>query len=76
MASGARVIVEVQAGVMPGQPEDALTRRWVITSDEWDITGAQTELLATLNGRAIGYAMLLMLSPQRVNWVRTDWLWP
>jgi hypothetical protein len=75
MASSARVIVEVQAGVLPGTPEPEFTRRWAITSDEWDIAGDQSETLATLNGKAVGYAMLLMLQPDRVNWVRTEWLW-
>jgi hypothetical protein len=37
--------------------------------------GKQSEALATINGQAAGYAGLLMLQPDRFNWVRTDWLW-
>lgn len=74
----ARVIVEVQAGVVPGTAMDEHTRRWAITSDEWrQAEQDQTSgtLLAETNGRAQGYAALLMLQPNAVNWVRTDWLW-
>jgi len=71
-----RVVIEVVAGVIPEQPEDELTRRYSITSEEWDAEGAnQSQLLAEVNGKAAGYAGLLMLQPDRVNWVRTDWLW-
>ena len=74
----ARVIVEVLAGVIPEQPEDQYTRRWAITSDEW-VTAERDdksgEALAVLNGKAQGYAGLLMLQPGALNWVRTDWIW-
>ena len=74
----ARVIVEVVAGVIPQTPDPEHTRRWALTSAEWeaalkaDTTG---EALAVLNGKAQGYAALLMLQPDRLNWVRTDWIW-
>lgn len=72
-----KVIVEVMAGVIPGQPEEEHTRRWALSSDEWEAAGDKaSEKLAVLNGQAIGYAALLMLQPDRFNWVRTDWLWP
>lgn len=72
-----RVTVEVVAGLIPGKdPEPEFTRQWHITGDEWAAAGAkQSDLLAELNGRAQGYAMLLMLQPDRLNWVRTDWIW-
>lgn len=72
----ARVIVEVSAGVVPERPEPELTRRWTLNSEEWHAAGNdQAVMLAELNGRAQGYAGWLMLQPDRVNWVRTDWLW-
>lgn len=75
--NSAKVIVEVQAGVIPGTPEPEYTRRWAMTSDEWEAAGPKAgEELAMLNGKAQGYAMLLMLQPDRLNWVRTEWLWP
>jgi hypothetical protein len=75
--NSARVVVEVMAGVIPGQPEPEYTRRWTLSTDEWEAAGTnQSAALAELNGRAVGYASLLMLQPDRLNWVRTDWLWP
>lgn len=81
MTESARVIVEVVAGLIPGKdPEAEFTRRWAITSKEWQAAAEeggirQSELLATVNGKAQGYAALLMLQPDRLNWVRTDWIW-
>ena len=78
-AESARVIVEVMAGLIPGKdPEPEFTRRWALTDAEWQAAGdagKQSESLAVLNGRAQGYAALLMLQPDRLNWVRTDWIW-
>lgn len=34
----ARLIVEVTAGVILGSPDPAVTRRWVLTSSEWEST--------------------------------------
>lgn len=74
----ARLVVEVVAGVIPGQPMDEHTRRYVLTSSQWQqakTDGKTGDVLAELTGRAQGYAMLLSLQPDRVNWVRTEWLW-
>lgn len=72
----ARVIVEVVAGIIPQKPEGEFTRRYAITSKEWQEAGErQSQLLAEVNGKAQGYASLLMLQPDRLNWVRCDWLW-
>jgi hypothetical protein len=80
----ARVILEVTAGVVPGTAEPEYTRRWAITTDEWekagqvaaaDIANGQGALLAERNGQAVGYAEMMMAAPNVVNWVRTDWLW-
>lgn len=71
-----RVIIEVAAGVVPGQPEPEFTRKFMMTAREWEQAGArQVEQLAQLNGQAAGYAALLQLQPDRVNWVRTEWIW-
>jgi hypothetical protein len=81
-ARTARIVVEVLAGLMPGgTPDPDFTRRYVITDQEWatakqDPTGvALGVLLAETNGRAAGYAGMLMLQPDRLNWVRTDWIY-
>lgn len=72
----ARVIIEVVAGVIPERPIPEYTRRYVITSTEWAVDPEERSgLLAERNGRAQGYAGLLMLQPDVLNWVRTDWIW-
>lgn len=73
----ARVIIEVVAGLLPGRdPDPEFTRRYHITSEEWAAAGKdQSTLLAERNGIALGYAGLLMLLPERLNWVRVDWIW-
>lgn len=71
----ARLLLEVSAGIIPETPEPELGRRWAITTAEWEGSDDQATLLAERNGQAQGYAQLLMLQPDRVNWVRTDWVW-
>lgn len=74
----ARLIVEVVAGIIPQKPMPEHTRRYAITSKEWaeaEQNGTSGHLLAETNGKAQGYAALLMLQPNALNWVRTDWLW-
>jgi hypothetical protein len=78
----ARIIIEVVAGLLPGRdPDPEYTQRYVIYEDDWaaakhDETGLTLgRLLAETNGRANGYAQYLMMQPDRVNWVRTDWIY-
>lgn len=77
--SSARVVVEVHAGLLPGEPEPEHTRRWAISSANWEAMngqyGKQSEALANIGGQAAGYAGLLMLQPDRFNWVRTEWIY-
>lgn len=76
-----RAVVEVVAGLLPGKdPDPQYTRRFPLFADDWvaaKATGdaAALDLLAETNGRAQGYAGLLMLQPQVLNWVRVDWVW-
>lgn len=32
----AKLIIEVTAGIIPGEPEESFTKRWAITSAEWE----------------------------------------
>lgn len=77
MMEGARVILEVVAGVIPEQPMNEYTRRFAITLKEWEETEDKAFLLATRNGAAMGYFNYLSLQPGHLNWVRLDslWLW-
>lgn len=75
----ARVGVDVVAGILPGQANEevARMRQWFITSEEWnaaDDTG-RAELLCDLAGKASAYATFLMLQPDRLNWVKVEWVW-
>jgi hypothetical protein len=69
------VVVEVVAGLVPEIPEPEFTRRWALTSRQWNDAEDKSGTLAELAGRANGYATLLMVQPDRVNWVRLDWIW-
>jgi len=73
----ARVGVDVVAGILPGTPMEEYTRRFFITSAQWNEGDGidQARLLADMNGKAQGWAMYLMLQPDRVNWVKTEWIW-
>lgn len=66
----AKVIIEVVSGIIPGQPIEQYTRRWVLTFEE--VQDRQTYLDA--QGAAMNYAMWLQ-QPQLVNWVRLEWVW-
>lgn len=70
MADMAKLILEVQAGVIPGEPMPELTRRWALTSEDIEVDNK----MADAQGAALNYAALLQ-NPQRVNWVRLDWVW-
>lgn len=87
----ARCIIEVTAGIIPGTPMERYSRRFGLSSAEWqrfdrpgvendtdealEIVLAQGGLLAERVGQALGYASMLMASPRLVNWVRVDWIW-
>ena len=72
----ARVLLEVVAGVLPGTPMPEYTKQWAITSEEWNAEGAdQAQILSEANGKMQGWAMYLMMQPDRVNWVKTEWIW-
>lgn len=75
--SSVRVAVDVVAGVIPGTPMPEFTRRFFITSDKWNEGDGidQARLFADMNGQAQAWAMYLMLQPDRVNWVKTEWVW-
>lgn len=72
--SSARVLIEVVAGLTPERPDPGMTKRLAITNDEWEAAGDQWELLQARNAEAMKYAGALM-NPNRVNWVRVDWIW-
>jgi hypothetical protein len=74
----AKLIIEVQAGLMPGSPMPEYTRRWGWSSDDQAALEAQDpEALrkyVAIAGESREYAASLE-DPRRVNWVRRDWIW-
>lgn len=60
----------VVAGVLPGKPDEAFTRRWDFTQQDMD--NPPTYIDRT--GAAMNYAMSLQ-NPERVNWVGLEWIW-
>lgn len=36
MSDSAKVIIEVQAGLLPGEADPKFSRRWAVTSAEWE----------------------------------------
>ncbi len=73
---GSRFSIQVVAGVMPGVPDEEYTRRWTVSTSEWQKAVDEHgfgELIARKAGEAAGYAGLLYL--QQVNWVSTEWIW-
>lgn len=68
-----KAIAKVQAGLIPGQIESEFSRKWALTSSEWQQRG--TEALFEMAGKAHAYTSYLMLQNDRVSWVRTEWLW-
>jgi hypothetical protein len=73
----ARVWLEVTAGVMEGQPLDEYTKRWYLSEVRWGVSDEKerAEEMAQIVGRAQGYAALLCLQPDSLNWVDFKWRW-
>ena len=77
----ARILIEVVAGVIPGQPMPEYTKQFVITSDAWYAQGeyenkpdaARQEIL-----QIYGYAQEYMrdlMNPKILNWVKLEWIY-
>lgn len=70
----AKVLIEVQAGIVPGTPMPEYTKRWAITSEQWAGETAQArEDIVRIYGESREYAATLE-DPRKLNWVRRDWL--
>lgn len=72
--STAKVLIQVQAGLVPGSPLPEYTKTWGITSDEWEAAENPGALLWERVDAAQDLARQLM-NPNHVNWVRLDWVW-
>ena len=74
----AKALIEVQAGVIPGEPMPELTRRWSYNSEEFEkdklVPQDQPTIFSKRLKEAHDYAMGLS-NPAYVNWVRVDFIW-
>lgn len=66
----AKVIIEVTAGIILGQPMDEYTKKIVITSSQWD----QPEEVMKAYGFAQEY-MRTLWNPMNINWVTANWIY-
>lgn len=86
MAS-AKILIEVTAGLIPGQAEEKHHRIWAITSEEWEVACATAPsdqgeavraLLKERGETADAYArdlQHLSAAGYEVNWTRIDWVY-
>ncbi len=69
---------EVQAGILPGTPMPELTKCFAYTSEDYeaDLEKGPEEMttFTALMVKAHAYSQELT-NPQRLNWVRVDWIW-
>lgn len=74
----AKAIIEVYAGVIPGQPMAEFTKRWDYDSDDFEqdkkTPPDQPTIFSKRVQEAHDYAMGLS-NPAYVNWVRVEWIW-
>jgi hypothetical protein len=73
----ARCAWEVTAGIIPGKIDTQHTRRFGLTSAEWD-EGLGWQLFLEREAQAGAYARYLQelcANGREVNWTRVDFVW-
>ena len=68
---------EVRAGIIPGQAQPEHSRRWGLSSSEWDSDeGLRLFLERSAQANAYaGYLALLCSQGREVNWTETTFIW-
>lgn len=76
-----RISIEVVAGLVPGDAMPEFTKQWHIPSELYYLEGKwkgrekeAEEFIQIAYGHAMEYARSLW-NPNRVNWVRIDWIY-
>jgi len=64
---------EVVAGVIPGTPEPEYTKRFAMTTEEYESEKSQEIFIGSMV-KALEYARSLH-QPQNLNWVNLQWVW-
>ena len=74
----AKALIEVLAGIIPGEPIAEYTKLWGYSSEDYGLDKAvpldQPTIFSKRLEEAHAYAMGLS-NPAHVNWVRVDWIW-
>jgi len=66
---------EVMGGLVADRPIPELTRRWALTTDDWDRGSANgQDRYLRLREEAEAYRKKLE-DPEQLNWVRLEWRW-
>jgi hypothetical protein len=81
----ATVVIEVRAGVVPGQCDPALQRRFELGRAEWErMQSGDASAWDRVHGEMVLYTLRLMsaaeathssAAPGRLRWVSVDWRW-
>ena len=78
MKVGAKLLIEVMAGMFPGEADPQYTKRWAWSSIEQEnlVKGdpAAKDRYIRIAGESREYAASLE-NPAVLNWVRRDWIW-
>lgn len=75
----ARVLLEVQAGLLPGTPMPEYTKQWAISSEEWAARGDEGP--DSFMGNEAGQLEMAVdayahsLRHSGLNWVQTTWIY-
>jgi hypothetical protein len=52
--TAAKLVIEVQAGVILGEPDLELTKRWVVTSEDWEAATPGDDAAGHPDGGGVG----------------------
>jgi hypothetical protein len=78
MPVAVKALIQVQAGVISGEPIAAFTKHWQYDASDYELDCKTPQDLPTIFSlrlaEAHDYAMGLS-NPKHVNWVRIDWMW-
>jgi len=76
--TGARCVWEVTGGLIPGEPAHEYTRRFGLTSEQWQGGRAGLEQFLKFEAEAAAYArhlQILCTVGRAVKWTRIDFRW-
>lgn len=70
MAKSLKLAIEVRAGIIPGEPIEEHSKNWYLSREEYE----DIDQWLAAAGAANLYALTLQ-NPERLNWVKVEWVW-